>query len=62
MIPVSEGLRRSVEQDRELSPRSQNATGTWIRNEVYRRKLLIVAERLRTATSKNLDRRPAYPG
>ena len=49
MIPVSEGLRRSVEQDEELMPEVAERNGGVEPNEVYRCKLLVMAERLRRA-------------
>lgn len=61
MIPVSEGLRRSVEQDEELMPEVAERYGDVDPNEVYRRKLLIVAERLRRALEEP-GSPAAYPG
>jgi phosphoenolpyruvate carboxylase len=46
LIPVSEELRRSVERDEGLMPELYEGVDP---NEVYRRKLLFVAERLRRA-------------
>jgi phosphoenolpyruvate carboxylase len=46
MIPVSAGLRRSVERDEELMPEVAERFGDVDPNEVYRRKLLFMAERL----------------
>jgi phosphoenolpyruvate carboxylase len=61
MIPVSEGLRRSVEQDEEHMPEFADRYGGVDPNEVYRRKLLIVAERLRRALEEP-GSPVAYPG
>jgi phosphoenolpyruvate carboxylase len=49
MIPVTEGLRRSVERDEELMPELVRRQENVDPNEIYRRKLLFVAERLRLA-------------
>src|SRR5918998_1062064 len=49
MIPVSSALRRSVEQDEGLMPEVVEGFGGVDPNEVYRRKLLLMAERLRRA-------------
>jgi phosphoenolpyruvate carboxylase len=49
MIPVSEDLRRSVERDEELMPGLVGRYGGIDPNEVYRRKLLFMSERLRLA-------------
>jgi phosphoenolpyruvate carboxylase len=46
MIPVSRGLRRSVERDEGLMPEVAERYGGIDPNEVYRRKLLFMAERL----------------
>jgi phosphoenolpyruvate carboxylase len=47
MVPVSDQLRRSVERDEELIPEVAERHRTVDPNEIYRRKLLFVAERLR---------------
>ncbi len=47
MVPVSEALRRSLERDEELMPEVAERHRTGDPNELYRRKLLLVAERLR---------------
>ena len=47
MVPVSGELRRSVEDDEELMPEVAGRHRTVDPNELYRRKLLLVAERLR---------------
>ncbi len=47
MIPVSEELRRSVERDERLIADKVERYGGIDPNEVYRRKLLLMAERLR---------------
>jgi phosphoenolpyruvate carboxylase len=49
MIPVSEDLRRSVERDEGLMPCLGGRYGGVDPNEVYRRKLLFMSERLRLA-------------
>jgi phosphoenolpyruvate carboxylase len=49
MIPVSAELRRSVEQDEELMPEAAERFSGVDPNEVYRHKLLLIAERLRRA-------------
>jgi phosphoenolpyruvate carboxylase len=49
MIPVSEDLRRSVERDEGLMPCLGGRSGGVDPNEVYRRKLLFMSERLRLA-------------
>lgn len=49
MIPVSEDLRRSVERDEELMPGLVGRYRGIDPNEVYRRKLLVMSERLRLA-------------
>ncbi len=46
MIPVSEELRHSVERDERLMPEVAQRFGGVDPNEVYRRKLLFMAERL----------------
>ena len=61
MIPVSEELRRSVEQDEGLMPEFAERYGGVDPNEVYRRKLLFVAERLRRAFEEP-GSPAAYPG
>jgi phosphoenolpyruvate carboxylase len=61
MIPVSEGLRRSVERDKGLMPDAAERYGGVDPNEVYRRKLLFVAERLRR-TLEQSESPAAYPG
>ena len=52
MIPVSEGLRRSVERDEGLMPETVERHGGVDPNEIYRRKLLFMAERLRLALGR----------
>jgi phosphoenolpyruvate carboxylase len=47
MVPVSDDLRRSLERDEELMPEVAERHRTVDPNELYRRKLLLVAERLR---------------
>ncbi len=47
MVPVSQELRRSVESDEDLLPEVSGRHRTVDPNELYRRKLLLVAERLR---------------
>jgi phosphoenolpyruvate carboxylase len=47
MIPVSEELRRTVERDEGLIPEVAERFGGLNTNEVYRRKLLLMAERLK---------------
>ena len=49
MIPVSAELRRSVGRDEELMPRVAEGLAGVDPNEVYRRKHLFMAERLRRA-------------
>jgi phosphoenolpyruvate carboxylase len=49
MIPVSEDLRRSVRRDEGLIPGLVGRYSEVDPNEVYRRKLLLMAERLRLA-------------
>ena len=49
IIPVSRELRRSVERDEALMPEAAERYGGVDPNEVYRRKLLFMAERLRRA-------------
>jgi phosphoenolpyruvate carboxylase len=46
MVPVSAELRRSVERDEGLMPEVAERFGGVDQNEIYRRKLLFVAERL----------------
>jgi phosphoenolpyruvate carboxylase len=59
MIPVSSALRRSVERDEGLMPEVVEGFGGVDPNEVYRRKLLLMAERLRRALDPQ-DSRAAY--
>jgi phosphoenolpyruvate carboxylase len=59
MIPVSSELRRSVERDEGLMPEVVEGFGGVDPNEVYRRKLLLMAERLRRALDPQ-DSRAAY--
>ncbi len=47
LVPVSEELRASVERDEVLMPEVPERHGTMDPNEIYRRKLLFVVERLR---------------
>ncbi len=49
MIPVTEALRRSVERDEGLMPELVGHHEGVDPNELYRRKLLLMAERLRLA-------------
>ena len=59
MIPVSAELRRSVGRDEELMPEIAEGFGGVDPNEVYRRKLLFMAERLRRALDQQASP-PAY--
>ena len=61
MVPVSEELRRSVERDEKLMPWEAGRFEGVDPNEIYRRKLLFVAERLRCALERQ-DSPAAYPG
>jgi len=61
MIPVSEELRRSVEQDEGLMPEMVERYGGVDANEIYRRKLLYMAQRLRCALQEP-GSPTAYPG
>src|SRR5215213_1737754 len=61
MISVSEELRRSVEQDAKLMPDVVARHRGIDPNEVYRRKLLFMAERLRLALEQQ-DSPSAYSG
>jgi phosphoenolpyruvate carboxylase len=61
MIPVSEGLRRSVEHDERLMPEMVDRYGGIDPNEIYRHKLLFVAERLKRSLEQP-GSPPAYPG
>ena len=61
MIPVTGSLRRSVERDEELMPELAGLHEEVDLNEIYRRKLLFVAERLRLALERP-DSPPAYSG
>jgi phosphoenolpyruvate carboxylase len=58
---VSEELRRSVERDRELVPEVIERHRDEDPNEIYRRKFLLMAERLRHAL-EDTDSPAAYPG
>jgi phosphoenolpyruvate carboxylase len=49
MLPVTQNLRRSVERDEEFMPELAGRHEGVDPNEIYRRKLLFVAERLRLA-------------
>jgi phosphoenolpyruvate carboxylase len=60
MIPVSEELLRSVEGDEALMPEVAERHRTVDPNELYRRKLLLVAERLRR-TLADPGSSDAYP-
>ena len=61
MVRVSEELRRSVERDEGLMPEVAERHRTVDPNEIYRRKLLLVAERLRRTLAQ--PRSPtAYAG
>ena len=61
MIPVTGSLRRSVERDEGLMPELAGRLEEVDLNEIYRRKLLFVAERLRLALERP-DSPPAYSG
>ncbi|HEX2740328.1 MAG TPA: phosphoenolpyruvate carboxylase, partial [Rubrobacter sp.] len=61
MIPVSEELRRSVERDVELMPEMVERYRGVDPNELYRRKLLLMSERLRRTLQRS-DSLTAYPG
>jgi phosphoenolpyruvate carboxylase len=61
MIPVSEELRRSVRRDEGLMPEAAGRYGGVDPNEIYRHKLLFVAERLRHALEQS-ESPTAYPG
>ena len=61
LIPVTEGVRRSVERDEELMPELVGRQEGIDPNEIYRRKLLFVAERLRLALERP-DSPSAYAG
>ncbi len=52
MIPVSDEIRRSVRQDEELMPEVAERYRGVDPNEIYRRKLLFVAERLGRAIDR----------
>jgi phosphoenolpyruvate carboxylase len=56
-VPVSDELRRSVKHDEQLLPHVAESHIDEDPNEVYRRKLLLVAERLRRTLEE-----PAAPG
>ncbi len=58
---VSEELRYSVKRDEELVPEVVERHGDEDPNELYRRKFLLMAERLRH-TLEDRDSRAAYPG
>ncbi len=59
MIPVSTELRRSVERDEEMMPEIAESFSGVDPNEVYRRKLLFMAERLRSTLDQQASS-PAY--
>jgi phosphoenolpyruvate carboxylase len=61
MIPITERLRHSVERDEELMPELVGRQEGIDPNEIYRRKLLFVAERLRLALERP-DSPSAYAG
>lgn len=61
MIPVSEELRRSVERDEELMPEMVERYRGVDPNELYRRKLLLMSERLRRTLQRS-GSPTAYPG
>jgi len=61
MIPVSEDLCRSVERDEDLMPEMVERYRGVDPNEIYRRKLLLMAERLRR-TLREPESSSAYPG
>jgi phosphoenolpyruvate carboxylase len=61
MIPVTEDLRRSVERDERLIPELVGRYAEVDPHEIYRRKLLFVAERLRLALERP-DSPSAYSG
>jgi phosphoenolpyruvate carboxylase len=60
MIPVSDELRRSLERDEELMPEMVERYRGVDPNEIYRRKLLLMAERLRS-TLLRPESNTAYP-
>jgi phosphoenolpyruvate carboxylase len=60
MIPVSDELRRSLERDEELMPEMVERYRGVDPNEIYRRKLLLMAERLRS-TLLRPESNAAYP-
>ncbi|HET7273236.1 MAG TPA: phosphoenolpyruvate carboxylase, partial [Rubrobacter sp.] len=60
MIPVTDELRRSVGRDEELMPEMVERYRGVDPNELYRRKLLLMAERLRR-TLQASDSPTAYP-
>ena len=61
MILVSDELRRSIERDERLMPEAAARFGNVDRNELYRLKLLFMAERLHLALGEP-DSQGAYPG
>src|SRR5215210_4817465 len=61
MIPISEELRHSVEQDERLMPEMVERYRGVDPNEIYRRKLLLMAERLRRSLEQP-GSPAAYPG
>ena len=61
LVKVSEELRASVAGDEELLPDAAERYGALDPNELYRRKLLFVAERLRR-TLEGSGTPTAYPG
>jgi phosphoenolpyruvate carboxylase len=61
MIAVSEGLRRSVEHDEGLMPEMVDRYERIDPNEIYRHKLLFVAERLKRSLEQP-GSPAAYPG
>ncbi|CAN5224891.1 phosphoenolpyruvate carboxylase [soil metagenome] len=61
LVPASEELHRSVEKGEKLLSEIAGRYEEVLRNEVYRRKLLLMAERLR-CTIKEPESRAAYGG
>ena len=61
LVPVSEELYRSVERDEKLLTDIAGRYEEVLRNEIYRRKLLLIAERLR-CTIREPGSRAAYGG
>ncbi|HEX6709880.1 MAG TPA: phosphoenolpyruvate carboxylase, partial [Rubrobacter sp.] len=61
LIPVSDHLRRSVERDEEIMPEMVEIYRGVDPNEIYRRKLILMAERLRR-TLQQPESSSAYRG